>query len=190
MLEFEQVEENFTTFTDLCNKLGKRKEHAVALVEHFGERLASCPAATKSVFPGAYPGGLIEQNLKVLKNALALNSSFELGVKKTSILLCSLFRNIGFLGTKDDELMIEQESEWHRNTLSQMYKYNQHIDFMTPVDRTTFLLQEFGFALSRDEFLALRLSGTRINEEYNMNEGKLGFLIYTASRLAIYEDEK
>ncbi len=190
MLELEQVTENFNSYMDLCTKVGKRKDVANTFIDHFGERLAACPASTKKSYSGAYPGGLIEANLNILKCALKINSVFELGVKKSSILFCCLFRNIGMLGTKDDELLIEQESEWHRDKLGEMYKYNKGLEFMTPADRTIFLMQEFGFVLSHDEYLALRLTGTKPNEEYSMSEGKLAFIISTASRIVTFESEK
>lgn len=183
-LSVEQIQENFDTFTNLCDKLGKRKDAAISFVNHFSERLAVCPASVKTEYEGCYPGGLIEQNLLVLKNALFLNKHFGMGIKKTSILFCCLFRNMGLLGTRDKELLQEQENEWRRNTLGELYKYNKDLDFMLPVDRTTYLIQQFGFDLSEDEFLALRLSNTRMNEEYSMNEPKLAFLLYTASRMA------
>lgn len=190
-LTVEQMEENFGTFANLCEKLGEnRKEQAEKFIEHFSERLASCPAATKTAFAGAYHGGLIEQNLSVLKNALLLNKTFELRVKKSSILLCCLFRNIGNLGTKDEPLLEEQESQWHREKQGQMFKYNQKLNFMVPVDRTTFLMQQFGFDLSEDEYLALRLSGTRMTEEYSMNEPPLAFLVYSASRISMIQSNK
>ena len=112
MLEIEKVSENFDLYMDLCGKLGKRKEIALEFVNHFGERIAACPASTKTSFPGSYPGGLVEQNLAILQNALRVNTTFELGVKKSSILLCCLFRNIGLLGTKDDELLIAPEIKY------------------------------------------------------------------------------
>lgn len=190
-LTIEKIEENFETFANLCEKLGeKRKEKAEKFIEHFSERLASCPAATKTAFSGAYHGGLIEQNLSVLKNALLFNKTFEMRAKKSSILLCCLFRNIGNLGTRDDQLFEEQESEWHRDKMGQMFKYNQKLSFMLPVDRTTFLMQQFGFDLSEDEYLALRLSGTKMNEEYSMNEPPLAFLVYSASRISMINDKK
>jgi len=190
-LTLEQIEENFETFANLCEKLGEtRKDKAEKFIEHFSERLASCPAATKTAFSGAYHGGLIEQNLAVLKNALLLNKTFELRVKKSSILLCCLFRNIGNLGTRDEQLLEEQENEWRRNNMGEMFKYNQKLNFMAPVDRTTFLMQQFGFDLSEDEYLALRLSGTRMNEEYSMNEPPLAFLVYSSARIAMINDKK
>lgn len=187
MLTPQQIQENFDTFHDLCKELGDRTEGALALVEHFAERLAMAPAAASPKYAGAYHGGLIATNLQTLQNASDMVKTYDLDVKKSSLILSCLFHNIGVLGTKDMDLYMEQENEWRREKLGEMFAFNDSISFMTIADRSTFLLQQFGINLEEDEYLAIRLANWD-NRRYHWLEPQLAFVVYAASRLTSYSE--
>ncbi len=188
MLTVEEITDNFDTFASLCEELGDRSEAATKMVEHFGERLAMAPAAAAPKYAGAYHGGLIATNLQTLHNASQLVKTFDIDVKKSSLILCSLFHNIGVLGTKETDLYIEQENDWRRENLGEMFAFNQDISFMTIADRSTYLLQEFGINLEEDEYLAIRLANWD-NRRYHWLEPPLAFVTYAASRLTSFGEK-
>lgn len=187
-LKQKQIEENFDTFRSLCEELGDRSEAALKLVDFFETRLALAPSSREPRFSGAYLGGLVATNLQTLENASKLVKMYGLDVRKTSLILCSLFHNIGVLGTKDQELYMEQTNDWRRDTLGELFAFNKDISFMTIADRSSFLLQEFGITLTEDEFLAIRLANWD-NRRYHWQEPPLAFVTYAAARLTSFGED-
>lgn len=185
MLKKHELEENFDTFREFCESLGERSKSALELVDFFKERLALAPAAMSSKHSGAYLGGLISENLKLLENATKIVKTFSLDVSSESLILCCLFRNIGLLGTKEVDLYVDQTNEWRRDNLNEVFACNPNISFMTVTDRTVFLLQQFGIKLEEDEFLAITLSNND-NKRYQWSEPVLAFVIQSVSKLITY----
>jgi Uma2 family endonuclease len=76
MLTAEEITENFNQFRDLLSKIGDRSESALKLVDHFGERLALCPASSKRSYHNSFAGGLVDHSLRVCKNAVVMMKSY------------------------------------------------------------------------------------------------------------------
>ena len=171
MLSAEKIEKNYKLFVTLCNKLGDRSEPINKMIEHLDERLAFSPASSRLAFHAAYPGGFIEHSLNVLRNARKLNDIYE-------------FNN--------EPLYLDQDSDWHREKLGQMYKINENIQKMPNAERGLWLLQHFGVKLTLDEWIAIRTNDGPVAEEnrvYAMCEPKLAIIVHQADRMAC-EQEK
>lgn len=186
MIDPQQIEKNFDIYCSLIEKLGKRAEAAENLVTHFGERLATAPAAQQTKYAGAYLGGLVDINLKILQNANRLVKEFGFEVKSSSLILCCLFHNLGCVGTKDMNLYRDQDNDWRRNNLGELFAFNDDISFMTIADRTRHLVQEFGIQLDEDEYLAMTLSNWD-NRRYHWKEPPLAFVVYAAARITSFQ---
>ena len=184
MLEQEEIVQNWETFCNLAeNGTGERSESIKVLLENLGDRILACASTIRSS-----PGSLVDQNLKILKACTSLNSKFKLGLSKESMIIVNLFRNIGMIGTLEEDLMIVQNSDWHKNR-GDFFKYNQNLPFMRTYDRSIQLLQHFGVKLTPDEHIAILTSGGN-NEEYNKyKEPALSFATYSALRLVGYADK-
>lgn len=183
-MEAEQIQENWETFCKLAeHNTGEERVDVIReLLDALGERLATCPATTKSEF-----GTLIDFNLKTLKACNSINKKFNLGLTMSSMTLCCLFRNLGLVGDLETDLFIP-EDKWHQDR-GKMFKYNPELQFMQPYDRTLWLLQYFGVVLTQDEHLAF-LSSSGTNDHYKFGENKLAFAIYSAVRFVGFQDEE
>lgn len=180
MLEEEEILSNWDTFRNLAQNGSGRSEAIESLLDELGERVMICPATIKS-----YAGSLVEQNLKVLKTCISLNSKFKFGLSNESMVVVNLFRNLGMIGNLENELMIAQTSKWHRDQ-GNLFQYNNELSFMRTYDRSIQLLQHFGVKLSEEEHVSILTSGGS-NEEYNKyREPKLAFASYTALRIVGY----
>ena len=89
-----------------------------------------------------------------------------LSVEKNRILKVGLLHDIGKVGSLTEPLYEEQDSDWHREKLGQMYKYNENLERMSTSHRTLWLLQNFGVTLTNDEWLAVQLAqGSHFEEK-------------------------
>ena len=77
-----------------------------------------------------------------------------------SLVKVALLHELGKIGglSIDEDLYLIQESEWHREKLGQVYKYNDKCSKMNTAHRTLWLLSHFGVELSREEWVAINVS--------------------------------
>jgi hypothetical protein len=193
-LTAEEIEENFNRFRSLCEKLGDRSEFALALVDHFGERLALCPASGKKDYHRSTPGGLVEHSLRVLMNARTLTKAFGWQINKESLIIAALFHDIGKAGLTLDEggdYYVPAET-WRQEKLGELYTYSKDLPYMTTSDRSIYLLNKFGVQLSADEFRAIKLNDGFVVEEnksYCLKIPQLVFAIMTADYVSTMEEK-
>lgn len=196
-LSAEQILENFNKFRSLCEQTGERASAAVKMVDSLGEALIMCPASSKLSFHNCMPGGLVEHSLRVLRNALTLCKSFNWELSKESLILGSLFHDLGKVGTVDSDgnvipYYIPQDSDWHRDRLGEMYKHNPDIAYMTVPQRGVWLCQHYGLQLSHDEYLAIILNDGWVlqeNKPYCLKEPLLAHVVMTADYISTYQEK-
>lgn len=181
-LSAEKIKENYDKFRSLCLKLGDRTENVVKMVDFFGERLVFCPASAKVDFHCAFPGGLVDHSLRVLQNVYSLSKTYNLSFKKESIIISSLFHDIGKVGSKEHEYYLFQKSDWHRDK-GMIYEYNSEIEFMTVQHRSLYLMQDFDIKLNYEEYLAIMLNDgqyVEANKQYAMKEPSFSMILHQA----------
>ncbi len=187
MLTPEQILENYSKFETLAGKTGDhRQEGLKQFFEHFGERLAMCPASSKTEFHNAFAGGLVEHSLRVLTNAIKLSKAMDVKVDQEELIFACLFHDIGKLGDLDQERYIEQDEDYWRKR-GNVYKVNSKMRFMMVKDNSGYLLQHFGIKVSHDEYLAILLNDgflDETNKEYRMKEPDLAVIVHQADLLA------
>jgi hypothetical protein len=189
----EEIAANFDKFRSLCERLADRSTAALALVDHFAERLALCPASGRKEYHLAEPGGLVDHSLRVLGNAMKLCKAFEYNLPKDSLIIACLFHDIGKLGDLEQEYYLPQDSDWHRDKLGEMYKHNKDIKYMTVPHRGVWLCQHFGLKLTQDEWLAIMLNDGWVlqeNKAYCLKEGTLVSVVQTADYLATKHEKE
>lgn len=189
----EQIEQNFNKFRALCEKAGgDRAANLLSLIDDFGERLALCPASTKTDHHSAFPGGLIYHSLQVLYNAKVIVNAFEWDIPKDSLVVCCLMHDIGKCCHKNDDgslidYYLPQDSTWHQEKLGEMYKYNKDIPYMTTAQRSIWLLQRYGIPLSAEEYVSIMIhDGWCLDEnrKYMFKEPLLATVMQMADYLA------
>lgn len=181
-----KMSKNWTMFTNLCSGLGERSQAIKNLLDHFGDRLALAPASSRDSFHNAFPGGLIDHSIRVLKLTMKLCKAYEVEFSKESIIISALFHDLGKVGNLDEDHYLPEDSDWHRKQ-GKKYKHNSKLQFMSTAHRAVYLLQHFGVQLTESEFLAIMLNdGPEAPENviYSMKEPTLAVIIHQADRMA------
>jgi hypothetical protein len=193
----EQITDNFSKFRSLCERLGDRSSSALSLVDSLGERLALCPASSKKDYHLAIPGGLVDHSLRVLRNAISYSKAFDWNLSKDSLIISCLFHDIGKVGLPENDgsfsdYYLPQDSDWHRDKLGEMYKYNKEMTSMKTPQRSVFICQHYGLHLKTDEYLAILLNDGFILEEnksYCLKEPLLAHVVMTADYISTRQEK-
>tara|TARA_B000000557_G_C20728255_1_gene423160 strand:+ start:296 stop:862 length:567 start_codon:yes stop_codon:yes gene_type:complete len=165
--EPEKLLENYKRFISILSKVVDNS--SVEKIENqFAERLVLSPRGLK-LSEGGYPGALLEFSINVATAASSMSSYFD---NKKSLVKVSLLHEIGRLGDLDNDLYINQESEWHRDKLEQHFKYNESCPKMSISHRTLWLCSHLNIALSQSEYLSI-LTGQGLHLPENQFYGKL-----------------
>lgn len=175
------IEELWSTFESLVGKINR--PGVQELVEELGQRIAEAPASITTDGFDATPGGLLKMTLEVTNTMLRLRNAFEMSdLPKSSLLIVGLFHGLGMIGDRFEDYLIPHDSDWHINK-GIHYKYNDKLPKSLVSHRSLCLLQEFGVQLSKDEWLAIALSGGAHRDEnkfYVGNEPSLAILLMQA----------
>lgn len=153
----EKLEKNYALFVKLIERI-KNEEARKALTDltkELEDRLAAAPASTKLEYVGAYPGGLVEHSLNVLKLSKDLNKVFGAKIDSDSLIITSLFHDIGKIGDEENDYYIEQESEWHKEKLGMMYDFNPEVNRIPICQRSLWWLNSYGCPLKAEEVAAI-----------------------------------
>ena len=153
-----EAEELVGQYEKYCEILGKvsSPEAVERLSATFGDRLILSPRGLTEE-DGGIAGELVGFSLRVASAAKSLSTSF--GHTK-SLVKVALLHELGKLGNPEEgtELFIPQDSDWHRDKLGQMYKYNEKCPKMNTAHRTLWILSHLGFDLTREEWVAVNVS--------------------------------
>jgi len=197
----EQIHENWDKLLGIIDKYiaSPRKEQLKALYEKYEDRLATMPASGREAFHSCFVGGYVDHILNVIECGLKTAKMWEFfGAKKDwtdeELVFSLMNHDFGKVGDDDGEYYIPNESEWHRKNLGIMYKSNPAIHNMTVPDRGLFLMQENGIAVSKNEYLSIKLHDglyDDINKPYLLSfdddkklKTNLPFIVHQADFLA------
>lgn len=186
-ISIDTIEQNWKKYEKILGRLSD--ENISRMIDSLGERLAICPVGRSKAEAGSYPGGLIEHSLKVASTMRKLNESLDFNLPMQSILKVSLLHDIGRVGDETSDLLVEQDSDWHREKLGQNYKFNEDLPKMSVSHRTLYLLQKFGIQLTRDEWVSIQISGGSHFEEnrfYVGSEPSLAILLQKSKSLVFH----
>ena len=190
-VDFDKVKANWEQYESLCKKAAK---HGMGdLLESLGERMIMTPASSKQDQGGAHPGGMIAHALAVTACMRTINKSHGLNLPVTSVLKVVLLHDIGKVGSLTENLYIDQDSDWHREKLGQLYKYNDKLEKMSTSHRTLYLLQHFGVTVTQDEWLAIQLAqGNHFEENrfYVASEPTLALVLQQAKQMVLHQDRQ
>lgn len=192
-LDPETIASNYDKYRSLIEKIGDRAEPALSMVDALGERLALCPASARKEYHSAFPGGLVDHSLRVLTNAMKLVKAFGYDLPKDSLIIGCLCHDLGKVGDHENDYYVPQDSDWHRDKLGEMYKYNKDLQYMTVPHRGVWLCQHFGLKLTQDEWLAIVLNDGQYAEEnakYKMKEPRLVDVVHIADVLSTKQEKE
>lgn len=163
--EAEAISRNFETFKAQTAKIGG--ERAEKLLRWLGSAdgidsgIIMAPASTRLEYVCAYPGGLVEHSLRVLQTFAKLRKALDLVEKISveSVVIASLYHDLGKVGTEKQGYYTECTSQWHRDKLGQMYNINDSLRHWQPTQLSLFRLGQLGVALSENEWVAIASVG-------------------------------
>ena len=172
----DNIEKNWNKFESLCKRFDD--EGLNQLLDQLGERIAVCPGSIKTEYAGCYPGGLVDQSLKVSSLMRKINETLEEDQRAPvpQILKVGLLHDLGKVGDLQSDHFLDQDSDWHREKLGQLYKYNDVLPKMTYAHRTLYLLQHFGVKLDPEEWEAIATAGGPHLEENRFYVGSKNLL--------------
>jgi hypothetical protein len=188
----EEIESNWRKFQSFLEKLGDRSPAAIQMTDALGERLALCPASAKKDYHNATPGGLVDHSLRVLGNAIRLSGAFGWKIQKDSLIIATLFHDLGKVGDHESDYYIPQTDQWRIDKLGEEYTYNKDMQYMTVPDRSVYLCQYFGLKLTKDEFLAIKLNDGQYADEnaaYKLKEPMLADVVHMADLISTKQEK-
>ena len=187
-MDIEIIKKNWATYKTILSRL--EDENINNMLEEIGARICVAPANSNNKQYGCYPGGIVVTSTKLAKAMQKLNEFHGGTVNIKSVYKIGLLHDIGRLGTIEADWLLAQDSDWHREKLGQMYRYNEEIQKMSISHRSLFLLQNFGVKISEEEWIAIQLSqGSHFEENrfYARSEPTLALILQQAKSLSIHK---
>lgn len=163
-LSAEQIQQNLNRFYELINKYitGDRKDQLIEFYKSVEDVLTLAPASTKIDHHNCFPGGYVDHVIRVVEASLVLEKVWDKfgQVKKYTteeLVFSAINHDLGKLGTNDQPVYIQNDSQWHIEKQGILYKYNPSVTHMRISDRSLFYLQQYGIQVSENEYLAIKL---------------------------------
>ena len=155
MEEKINLEGLWAKYSSLFKRAFGETESVDNFLEKFGERIVMCPASHKSDQKYCEPGGLMKQSIDVAITMKKISETLGLNVESTSILRVALAHDLGKIGSEDTDYFIPQDSDWHREKLGALYKFNDQMPRMPVTHVSLHLLASSGIPLTLDETRAI-----------------------------------
>ena len=182
----QQLEHMYNQFRQILEKYvtGNNKDVILSqLLPDFETNILVSPAASKTFFNDANPGGWLNHTLNTIKISLQLmqlwqKNNINIDFTIEQLILAAALHDFGKLGTKEQMLYLPQTSKWHADRGS-AYIFNPKIPFMKAHDRTLFILQQYGIQLNFNVTLAIKLSSgmyQEANKSYYMQYDQVNIL--------------
>ena len=175
-LDENKIKEDYDRFMSLIEE-DPRSENLKRMYEDLDQELAEAPAAAVQHHHNAFPGGYLDHVLRVYDISVEMTKTFhafegELNFTSQELQFATLHHDLGKLGELGEPYYVEQDSDWHRKTLGQNYKYNNTIQYMSVTDRAHYMLQQYDIKITKNEWLGIHLSDgmyEESNKSYLMN---------------------
>lgn len=166
-----QLESNWNKYLKIVNTFisGERKDKLLNLYNELSEEIIMSPASSKVSYHNAFPGGYLDHVLRVIHCSLKVKGLWEemggiIDFTDEELVFTALNHDLGKIGGKGTPGYIPQTDKWRQDKLGEIYTMNRDIDFMLANDRSLFLLQKYGIAISEKEYLAIKLHGGLYDE--------------------------
>ena len=198
-LDENKIKEDYDRFMSLIEE-DPRSENLKRMYEDLEQELAEAPAAAVHHHHNAFPGGYLDHVLRVHDISVEMTKTFnafegELNFTSQELQFATLHHDLGKLGEPGEPYYMEQDSEWHRKTLGQNYKYNNTIQYMSVTDRAHYMLQQYDIKITKNEWLGIHLSDgmyEESNKSYLMNrmypypmKTNISYIVHVSDYLAM-----
>jgi len=184
-----KINENWGKFSSIVGRIENTevREGALKLCDDLHDRMAVCPASTRTEYVGCFTGGLIWHSLNVLKILKGMRESLELqdDVHADSLIIMGLFHDIGKIGNTKEDYYLPQTSDWHRNK-GMLFELNTELSAMPVSTRSLWWLNQYNIPLSENEVHAMvslaKTPGENISFNPSLKDPWEAFMLQTAVR--------
>ncbi len=195
MISEEQIVTNWEKYSGLLLQTGEHRVDGIqAMLDHFGDRLVTAPASSRTEYHNCFVGGLVEHSLRVLKNCTRLMKvcpDVYKGIPDESVVFAALLHDLGKVGDLDHDRYVPQTNNYYKER-GNLYEMNHAMPYSTNTHASLFILQHFGIKTTWDEWAAILLNDGSVlveNKPYAMREPPLALLVHQADRISC-EQEK
>lgn len=182
MLQETQILENYSKFTNGCKKFIPNSEKLLA---ELGEDIQIAPASTALSLHCAYPGGLVEHILEIVKCANRINKTLDEPINQDSLMRVTLLAEIG-----KAKLYIMNTEEWSRTKQGKMYNFNEELASMKVGERSLYYALSYGCELTEDEAQAILNYEKEEDKSVRWHTNPIGKVLRTAIDFAIINEKK
>ncbi len=192
----KRIEEHVRAVNEIVDLLpAPRRKHVKDMIESpLGGEFFVAPASTRRAYHNAFPAGLVEHSLNVVRNAVSIAETIATGRwPAAKIMFCALFHDLGKAGDGRHPYYVLTDSRW-KSERGEHYEVNREtgFQFMPPTDMSLYLLQSHGITLDVEEYLAIRLSDGPAadgNAGFAFNEPDLSVIINMADTWAMRQEK-
>lgn len=177
-INLTELEAEYQSLIDIVEKefSGERLEKLLNMYTDFEDIIIRAPASSRLNFHNAYPGGYVDHVKRVYTATQYMTRLYEkiggfIDFTQEEAAMVSLHHDFGKLGFPTKPKYLEQTDQWRKNKLLEVYTHDESAQFMTAVDQTLFILQQYGIELTHVEYLGIKLHDglyEKGNEEYLM----------------------
>lgn len=147
-----------------------------------GEQFMVAPASTRRAYHNAFPCGLVDHSLRVVRNALRLAETLASGRwPQHKIIFCALFHDLGKAGSPGKPYYIPTKEDWKARK-GEFWDVSKD-DFMPNAEKSLFTLQQHGIIVDYEESVAIRWNdgpGADGNKPYAFHEPDLALIVHWA----------
>jgi hypothetical protein len=164
-LTAEQIQDNYARFIANIETYvsSPRKEKLIDYYKSIEDHLVLAPAAIRNTNHNCLPGGYVDHVNRVVEASLRLHdlwqefgNSYETYTLE-ELVFAAINHDLGKLGLKDKPGVLENDNDWQVKNQGALYKINTELMFSTVPDRSLFILQSAGIAVSENEYLGIKL---------------------------------
>lgn len=164
-LSAEQIAENYSKFTSNINTYisSPRKEKLLEYYKSIEEHLVLAPAAIRESNHNCMPGGYVDHVNRVVEASLAMHELWKgFGDSANTytveeLIFSAINHDLGKLGLGSKPGSIPNDNDWQIKNQGALYKINHELTFSTIPDRSLFILQSIGVAVTENEYLGIKL---------------------------------
>lgn len=194
-LSQEQIYSNWMAFQKFCQNISaeSRRDRVLKMIESIGDELVITPASAKRDFHNAFPGGLVDHSLRVLRNAVKYSKAMNINVERDSIIIAALFHDLGKIGDGTQPYYVKQTDQWREEKLGEIYTHNDKLAHMSVGLRSLYVLSIHNVVLTQPEWLAIYLNDGWIlqeNKPYCLKEHPLVHVIQTADYFSTLQEKR
>lgn len=139
-----------------------RKEKLLGLYKDLEDQIVIIPASSKPYLHNAFPGGYVDHVNRVVQCSLEVKNLWEklgatVNFTEEELVFSALNHDLGKVGEVGLPNYVDQDNDWRRKNMQELYTQNTDLPFMQIQDRSLFLLQSAGIEVSKNEYLAIKL---------------------------------